>query len=266
MKTSFSIPSSFKIMIKKVVVSAAGQGTRMLHLTKNKSKHLINVQKRPFLSYLLDNILLAGYQEVILVVGYKEELMEEFVKNYTPPRKVKFSIKIVSQYEILGPKEKEYGTACPLKCVKDLVKGESFISLCGDNFYSVKDLKSMNIDDDYNYVAGLEHKNPEKYGVLITDNGFLKEIIEKPKEFFGNLINTGFYKFTPEVFDKLTLIKKSPRREYEITDVISLLAKEKKVKVKNIKDYWLDFGSPSDIIKLSQFIKNGNHKAIAKSG
>ncbi|MCX6721548.1 MAG: sugar phosphate nucleotidyltransferase, partial [Candidatus Staskawiczbacteria bacterium] len=236
-----------------------GQGTRMMHLTANKPKHLINVQQRPFLSYLLDNLLEAGYKDIIIVVGYKEELMKEFLADYKQCLKNKeCDIALVSQYEILGPKEKEYGTACPLKCVKDIVGKDSFIYLNGDNLYSVKDLKAMNIDDNYDYVAGLEHDHPEKYGVLITDNGFLKEIKEKPAEFYGDLINVGLYKFTPEVFDKISKIKKSSRGEYEITDVISLLAKEKKVKVKKIEDYWLDFGNPADIIKLSNFIKKGN--------
>ncbi|TSC95138.1 MAG: nucleotidyl transferase [Parcubacteria group bacterium Licking1014_1] len=251
-------------MIKKVVVAAAGQGTRMLHLTNNKPKHLIKVQDKPFLSYVLDNLLKAGYKEIVLVVGYKEELIKDFIGGYKDCLKdlpagrqgKKCKIDIVSQYEILGPKEKEYGTACAVKCVRDFVDGEPFIFLCGDNLYSVKDLKAINIDDDYNYVAGLEHDHPEKYGVLITDNGFLKEIIEKPKQFVGNLINTGLYKFTPEVFEKISKIEKSPRGEYEITDIISLLAKDKKVKVTKIEDYWLDFGNPADIIRLSNFIKN----------
>ena len=230
----------------------------MLHLTRNKSKHLINVQKRPFLSYLLDNLFDAGYRELILIVGYKEELIEEFLKGYGPPvglKKGEYSIKTVSQYKILGPKEKEYGTACPLKCVKDIVGNNHFVYLNGDNLYSVRDLKLMNDGENYNYVAGIESKNPERYGVLITDNGFLKEIIEKPKKFVGNLINSGLYKFTPEIFEKVFQIGKSPRGEYEITDAVSSLARERKVKVKKIKDYWLDFGSPADIIKISRFLK-----------
>jgi dTDP-glucose pyrophosphorylase len=81
----------------------------------------------------------------------------------------------------------------------------------------------------------------------------------------GKLINTGLYKFTPEVFDKIGKIKKSPRGEYELTDVISLLAKKKKVKVKIIQDYWHDFGNPGDVIKLSRFLKNGYCKIRAKS-
>lgn len=238
-------------MLKKVVIAAAGQGTRMLHLTKNKSKHLINVQKKPFLGYLLDNLLRAGYKDLILVVGYKEHLMRQFLKEYN------YQAKVVNQFEILGPKQKEYGTACPLKCVKNLIGKENFLAVYGDNLYSVKDLRAMNIDDDYNYVAGFEVERPEKYGVLLLKDGLLKKIVEKPKEYIGNLINTGLYKFSPELFDQLPKIKPSPRGEYELTDAINLLAKDNKVKVKQIQDYWLDFGNPADIIKLSKFLCQG---------
>lgn len=231
----------------------------MLHLTKNKSKHLIKVRQKPFLAYLLDNIFKAGYKNIILVVGYKGDLVKEFLKEYEKDNKGKGRIKIVCQYDILGPKEKIYGTACPLMCVKDIVGREPFLYVCGDNLYSVADLKGMDNDDQYNYVAGMFHKNPEKYGVLAEENGFLKEIKEKPKEFSGNIINSGLYKFTPEIFEKLGEIKKSSRGEYEITDVITLLAKEKKVKVKKIKDYWLDFGNPADIIKLCRFLKKNGY-------
>jgi dTDP-glucose pyrophosphorylase len=241
-------------MIRKIVISAAGQGTRMLFLTKRKSKHLINVLKRPFITYLLDNILAAGYSDLILVIGYGKEKWEEFLKDY------KYNLKVVNQFEILGGREKEYGTACPIKCVKDIVGKENFVSVYGDNLFSIRDLKEMKIDDDYNYVAGYFCENPEKYGILKLENGFLKEIVEKPKKFIGNLINAGLYKFTPEIFEKIREIKISPRGEYELTDAINLLAKEKKVKVKEIKDYWFDFGNPGDILKVSKFLKNYENK------
>lgn len=246
--------------INKVVIAAAGEGTRMLHLTANKSKHLIEVQKRPFLAYLLDNLFLAGYRDLILVVGYKEELIKDFIEKYVPPlkslRSSQYKIRIVSQYEILGPKNVIYGTACPLMVVKDILNKNQFVYLCGDNLYSIEDLKAMNSAGQNCYIAGIYKNNPERYGVLVEEKGFLEEIKEKPKEYAGNLVNTGLYKFTPEVFDKLDKIKKSPRGEYEITDVINLLAKEKKVKIKIVKDFWMDFGNPADIIQLSYFLKS----------
>lgn len=240
-------------MIKKVVISAAGQGTRMLELSKDKSKHLIEVKNRPFLAYLLDNVLNAGYTDIMLVVGFREDMIKNFLKTYAFDGH--YTIQTINQFEVLGPKEKEYGTACPLKCVKDWAGGEQFISLVGDNFYSVDDLRSMDIEDQYTYVGGLKAENPERFGVLIEDGEFLKEIIEKPKTFVGNLVNTSLYKFTPEVFEKLPLIKKSLRGEYEITDVVSLLAKDRKVKIKKLKDDWMDFGKQEDIEKFAGFLK-----------
>lgn len=253
-------------MIKKVVIAAAGQGTRMLELSKCKSKHLIEVENRPFLAYLIDNILLAGYTEIFLVVGFKPELMEDFKQNYLNCieklgiDKSKIKIEIVNQFEILGPKDKEYGTACPVKCVKNIIGNNSFIYLLGDNYFSVNDLKSVNIEDEYNYVSGIVHENQERFGVLIQNNDFLEKIVEKPKEFVGNLINVSLYKFTPEIFKKIYQIQKSVRGEYEITDAVSLLANEKKVKIIRLNDYWFDFGRPEDIKEALKIVKNDNFK------
>ncbi len=249
--------------IKKVVIAAAGEGTRMLHLTKNKPKHLIKVKKRPFLSYVLDNLLEAGYRELILVVGYKADNFKLFLKDYKSPIKGNYKIKIINQFEKTG--KNKYGTACPLMCVKNLIKEENFLFVVGDNLFSVNDLKSFNIEDCYNYIGGIYHQQPQKYGVIISDKGFLKKIVEKPKKNIGNMINTGIYKFTPKVFKKLSGIKKSSRGEYEITDIISSLAKKNQVKIKMLKDFWTDFGNPADIMNTSRILtENGNCKRTTK--
>lgn len=252
-------------MIIKVVISAAGQGTRMLELSHDKSKHLITVGERPFLAYLLDNILTAGYTDILMVVGFREDMIREFLKTYTYKGVVP-SIQLVNQFDMLGPKEKMYGTACPLMCVKDFVGNDQFISLVGDNFYTVEDLKAMNQEDGFCYVAGREEEHPERFGVLVEgQHGLLEKIVEKPTEFVGNLVNTSLYKFTPEVFEKLSLVEKSPRGEYEITDVLSRLAQEKKVKIVRTKNYWMDFGRPEDVEKFSEFLKSKSETRNQKS-
>jgi len=68
------------------------------------------------------------------------------------------------------------------------------------------------------------------------------------------------YKFTPSIFKKLPQIEKSSRGEYELTDAIDLLAKEKRVKIKEIEDYWLDFGKPEDVETISNFLKHNLNK------
>lgn len=242
-------------MVKKVVIAAAGKGTRMLNLSKDKPKHLIEVNGKPFLSYLLDNLFFAGYRDIVLVGGYLKDQMSDFTATYTAPKKGEFKIKFVNQFDGFDVEGKS-GTACPLMRLKNEIK-EQFLYVSGDNLFSIDDLKAMGIDDEFCYIAGTKQDHPEKYGALVSGNGdFLEKIIEKPKEFVGNMVNAGLYKFTPEIFGKITKIKKSPRGEYEITDAVSLLAKEKKVKIKEIKSSWHDFGSPEDIEKLSKFLKS----------
>lgn len=224
----------------------------MLHLTKNKPKHLIKVQDAPFLSYLFDHLLEAGYKELILVVGYKKESIKKFLE------KTSYPVTLVDQFEVVG--KKNYGTACAVKCVEDVVGEDDFLMVYGDNLYSPQDLRSFNITDGYTYVAGMIHSHPEKYGVLKhNQKGFLEEIIEKPKEPVGDLINVGLYKLTPNIFDGIAQIELSERGEYELTDAINFLAKENKVKIKRIKDYWLDFGNPADIMRVSSFLENENN-------
>lgn len=241
-------------MINKVVVAAAGRGTRMLHLSQEKPKHLIEINGHPFLYYLLKNLKAAGFTEAIMVIGYKKEIMEKFLRAYDG----EFKITIVNQFDLLGDK---YGTICPIECVKNLIgHDESFITVYGDNLYSVGDLKKFFIDDDFNYISGLKHPEPQKYGVLIRDGeDYLDKIIEKPTTFVGNLINTGLYKFTPAIFKKLPLIAKSSRGEFELTDAINLLAQEKRVKIREIEDFWLDFGKPEDVRTIGEFLNHNQN-------
>jgi len=138
---------------------------------------------------------------------------------------------------------------------KSFTKNDNFIVLGGDNLWSANDLKNIAKEDELNYIAGIKVKNPEKYGVLITKDNKLIAIKEKPKEFVGNLINTGLYKLTPGIYPALKKIKESERGELELTDALSLLAKENKVKVIKIKDYWIDLGSKEDIPKIEEFFK-----------
>lgn len=235
-------------MITKVVVSAAGRGTRMKHMTKNKPKHMINVQGRPFLFYVIENLRLAGLKEIIVVTGHHAEYIEEFAKTHP------YSLTVVNQFAVLG--EEEYGTACPIKVVKDIIGTENFLAVAGDNLYQVEDIQKVLHDDDLTYVGCVKVEHPENKGVLVVDgDSYLEKIVEKPKEFMGNLVNTSLYKFTPEIFQAIEKITLSPRGEYEITDAVTSLARERKVKVVQLGDYWMDFGKPSDIPKLSRFIK-----------
>ncbi len=179
--------------------------------------------------------------------------MEEFVRDYGS----KFGITVADQFGLFGTEM--YGSAIPIKAAKDFVGNDQFLAIYGDNLYSPSDIRALlEKNDRYHYVSVLEHQNPEKYGVISVRDGFVSDWHEKPKVFISNLINTGLYKFTPEIFEHLEDVRISPRGEYELTDVVQTLAKAKKVKARILEDYWFDFGNPGDIVKVSRFLNDSD--------
>ena len=237
-------------MIKTVIISAAGKGTRMKELAKDKPKHMIEVNGKPFLWHLLENLRTAGYEKIVVIVGHLSQHIEEFVKTYPHP------ITIVNQFAVMG--EDKYGTAIPVMAAREATNGHAFLALYGDNLYSVRDLKAMNHDDGNCYVGALAREDYQKYGVLIPDaEGKLQEIIEKPDHDVGSkLINTGLFVFTPEIFAACDRVQPTPpKNEYYLTDAVTELSRQGKVRIQTIQDYWKDFGSPDDVGTVSRFLQ-----------
>ncbi|MBI2668975.1 NTP transferase domain-containing protein [Candidatus Woesearchaeota archaeon] len=228
----------------KLVILAAGKGVRMLPLTEHIPKVLVEVNGKPFLHYVLENAQKAGFADIGLVVGYKKEKIEEFLK--------KNEIKAA-----LMEQKKQLGTGDAVKQAQNFCKNGPFVLLGGDNLFSAENLTVIQKNDEFCYVAGKEVEEYKKYGILITEGEKLIKIIEKPQQFVGNLANVGLYKFTPDIWSALEQIGLSPRGEYELTDAITILAQQGKVKVLKLQKYWMDLGSKEDIPRIEEFLKSG---------
>ena len=65
----------------KAIILAAGKGTRMLPLTENVPKVLVEVNRKPFLYYVIENLKKAGFDEFGIIVGYLKEKIAEFIES-----------------------------------------------------------------------------------------------------------------------------------------------------------------------------------------
>ncbi len=226
----------------KAVILAAGRGVRMGNRTKDLPKTMLPVSGKPFLHYLFKNLMAAGLNEFVPVVGYKREKIIDFLK------KEKINAEVVVQ-------EEQLGTGHAVNLVQDIVGDNDFLLVSGDNLFGPHDIKRFLKKDSFTYVGAIKVKDPQKYGVLVEEEGFLKKIVEKPETFVGNLVNASIYRLTPEIFEMITRTKKSKRGEYEITDAINLLCERRTVKIIELGEHWLDLGCPSDIKKISAFLR-----------
>ncbi|MBS3142993.1 NTP transferase domain-containing protein [Candidatus Woesearchaeota archaeon] len=225
----------------KAVILAAGKGVRMLPLTKDKPKVMIPVNGHPFLLYLIESLKRAGVTEFCFIVGYQGEKVVEFVRSLGLHADFVFQ-------------EEQLGTAHAVQLAEPYIFEDDFLVVNGDGLWGVDDIKKMMGLDDYNYIAGMKHAHPEKFGALLTKGDHVIGIVEKPQDHVSNLISTGMYKFKKEIFGAIHKIKKSPRGEYELPDAIAMLAKKDKVKVK-VVEKWVDFGRLEDIPHVEEALE-----------
>lgn len=230
----------------QAVILAGGKSTRTYPLTITRPKPLLKVANKTLLEWNFD-ALDELVEEVILVVGYKKEMIIDFVDEIKS--KYKFKIKFIGQKEQLGT-----GHAV-LVCEK-AVKGW-FLLLMGDNIYSKQDIKGCLKYKNSILVKKVE--NPESFGVVEEKDKILVKIIEKPQSFVSDLINCAMYVFTNKIFQLLKDIKKSNRGEYEIVDAIKHLAKEEEVYCVRSSE-WFPIGYPWDLLGADMHYRNKKNK------
>lgn len=71
-------------MIKAVILSA-GQGTRLAPLTKDRPKCLVEVLGKPVLGWQIDALAAAGVDEVVVVTGFQDHLIDEYLDSLNYP-------------------------------------------------------------------------------------------------------------------------------------------------------------------------------------
>ena len=64
--------------VKKAMLLAAGRGTRMRELTDELPKPMIAVRGKPILQHIVEGLASAGVKEILIVVGYRKEVVTEF--------------------------------------------------------------------------------------------------------------------------------------------------------------------------------------------
>ena len=238
----------------KAVVSAAGEGVRMSPLTRNRSKHMLPVGGKPILHHVLETIKRCGIKEILMVVGYKKEVIRDYFQDGTD-----MGLRITYLFQ-----ERALGTASAVILAEDHVN-EDFLGVNGDLLFTDEALRTLlkaHKGKPAATIASAKVDEPSNYGMIERDGDRVTRLVEKPRsdDVSNKLANTGMYVFSPEIFKSIKEISRSIRGEYELTDAIMrLIEKGNIVKTAEIqaKD-WFDVGRPWDLLEA-------NRRAILQS-
>ncbi len=209
------------------VVLAAGKGTRM---KSDLPKVLIPVAGRPMIEYVLDALAAGGIHDVLVVVGYRSDLVRELLNGRS-------GVSFVEQTEQLGT-----GHAV-MVCREELARRGrvAVLVVAGDSpMMQPSSLATLAREFAKRRPAcliGTAHKeNPQGLGRVIrdTEGQFLKIVEDKdatPEERQVTEVNMSCYLFdSVELLAALTNIRNdNAQREYYITDVPGVLKRDGKV-------------------------------------
>jgi UDP-N-acetylglucosamine diphosphorylase / glucose-1-phosphate thymidylyltransferase / UDP-N-acetylgalactosamine diphosphorylase / glucosamine-1-phosphate N-acetyltransferase / galactosamine-1-phosphate N-acetyltransferase len=245
----------------KAVILAAGEGVRLLPLTATRPKHLIRVGDKPILQHCLDALKANGITDALIVTHYRGEDLQNFFGDGSS---FGCHIEYAEQKEVLGT-----GNAA---AVAEHKVDDDFILVYGDLLFSSEAVKT--VLDTYMegkpdaVMAVVEVNKTENYGIIEqTKDKQIKRIVEKPKreKAPSKLANAGLYVFGKDIFSTLKNVKRSVRGEWELTDVVTLMAKEDKVVLAAEIDQadWFDVGRPWDLLEANAWaLRRMQHKVL----
>ncbi|MBN2413529.1 NTP transferase domain-containing protein [candidate division KSB1 bacterium] len=231
----------------QAVLMVAGKSTRTYPLTLTRPKPILPFMNKPLIEHSLDQ-LEGLFDEVILIVGYRQEM----IKNLLGDRYK--NIKLIYQEQ-----KQQLGTGHAVLQARPYIK-DKFVAMNGDDLFAREDLEKLL---QLNYGALVKRvDNPNIYGVYHIDkNNKVLNLVEKPKEDIGDLVNIGCYVLQPEFMDELEKTPLSVRGEIEITSTILSVAKKQDVFVVPVTGFWRPTGYAWDLLKHQEYFMPALTKA-----
>lgn len=200
----------------KVVILCGGYGTRIRDVSENIPKPMIKVGRYPILWHIMKYYSTYGYQDFVLCLGHKSQVIKDFFLNYEAHTK-DFTIRLGRQGSIefltdhnesgwrvtLAETGLKAMTGARIARIRKYVGSDDFMLTYGDGVGDV-DLESL-VEFHRSHgktltVTGV--KPPGRFGELVNMNGQVIEFNEKPQA-TGGLISGGFFVASPQLFNYL---------------------------------------------------------------
>lgn len=241
----------------KAVIPVAGIGKRLRPQTITMPKALLNVAGKPILGYIVDSLLEMGVTELIPIIGYKGEMIREYVTG---------------TYDVEAhfvEQEEQLGIAQAVSLARRYADGSELIIILGD---TIIETDFSMIPKTGDHVLGVrEVVDPRRFGICEINGDVITNIVEKPKNPKSNLALVGLYylRDSTQLFEACAeLIEKNikTKGEYQITDALQLMI-ERGVEFRPFEiEGWYDCGKMETLLETNRILLDKSKGVYAREG
>lgn len=240
----------------KIIIPAAGFGTRMRPHTHTRPKPMVPVAGKPSLAFVLDAFEpLHNVEEIIVIVGRMGEQMESYANEHYPQYKFRFIEQKVMR-----------GQADAIALAEEYIQGD-LLSIFVDTLFET-DLSVVNNlppdQDGAMFVA--EVPDPSRFGIAVVGpDGVVTKMVEKPQQPESNLAVVGLYYFKDSAalftgIHRLMDSGRSLKGEYFLADAIQeMITAGARFKTYPVH-VWEDTGTPDAVLHANRYLLRGMDK------
>lgn len=237
--------------VRKVVIPAAGRGTRLLPATKSQPKEMLPVARKPVIQYVVEEMAGAGLNHVLIVSGRSKRaiddhfdpdavLQHELSKKNSPEllEQLAFEQLDVRYFYVRQSEPRGLGHAVLMS--EEFVAGEPFVVALGDSIIAngtqdnlMREMIDVHLQTCAAATIAVEEVAPEDvvhYGVVKPRHDVARafpiaDLIEKPSVDAApsRYAIAARYVFSPQVFDALRHTAPGHGGEIQLTDAIRVL-------------------------------------------
>ena len=236
----------------KAIILAAGRGSRLGHLTKNIPKCLVELNKKPLISYQIKSLKDAGIDKIAIVSGYQSSKLKKYSKTIF---KNKYWEKTNMVYSLLCAKK---WVDCPIiVSYSDIVYPKDFV----EKLINSKMKNVMIIDKNWKKLWKLRFDHPldDAETLKINDDNSLKEIGNKTKNYndiSGQYI--GLFKISPTMFwqfNRMINEFSSCSVKIDFTTIFQKILEEgERIYVEKVEKKWFEIDNPKDLTIAEKYI------------
>lgn len=263
-------------VLRKVIIPAAGLGTRFLPATKAQPKEMLPIFDKPAIQYVVEEAVAAGVTEVIVITGRNKQAienhfdksleLESFLRKHSQKQLLRQVQGISELANLIYIRQKEpLGLGHAVLCARELIGDEAFAVQLADDLIDARVPVIQQLMDVHRRYGGsviavmeVPRSQVSAYGI-VAGNWVsprvmrVTEMVEKPPlgkapSRFGIV---GRYVLSPRIFSLLARTRRGAKGEIQLTDALRALAREEKVFACKFQGVRYDVGNKVGYVEAS---------------